>query len=238
MADQDRRPNVIRVLVDLQQDETAKHQQVEEQGLDPGLALLRNWQAQRLAGTYADLLADPEYAAASRFFLSDIYAARDFSQRDHDFERLYHLLSRFLPAQSLHLLRRSLDLNHLSYELDRRLLGALVDELGVRDALTPELYTQGYRLCDHYDERAFQIREIVAVIEEVGAGARLPLVGVSLRLARVPAHAAGWMELYDFLERGYRAFRPLKSVEKFARTIGQREMDLLERIYGGESNPF
>lgn len=233
-----RRPNIIQILFNLQRQDEGKHLPAPERALDPGMVLLRDWQSRRLARTYADLLLNPEFSAASRFFLSDIYAARDFSQRDQDFERLHELLARFLPPSSLQLLKDGLESNRLSNELDHHLLQVLVDRLGMGEVLSSGMYAEAYRLCDNYAERKCQIAQITKIIQEIGVGARLPLVGISLRLARKPAEAAGWFELYDFLERGYAAFRPMKDVETFARTIEQRETDLLERIYAGESDMF
>jgi hypothetical protein len=232
------RPKIIQLLLNLQRQDEGKHLPASERPLEPGVALLREWQSRRLAGTYADLLANPEFGTAGRFFLSDIYAARDFSQRDQDFERLHDLLARFLPPSSLQLLKDGLEMNRLSNELDHHLLQVLVNTLGMTEVLTPEMYTEAYRRCDNFDQRAHQISQTTQIIREIGAGSRLPLVGISLRLARKPAEAAGWFELYDFLERGYAAFRPMKNVEAFAQTIEQRETSLLERIFTGENDPF
>ena len=69
-----------------------KHQPVPAMELDPRLALLRGWQANRLACTYADLLNDPHDAPACQFFLNNVYAPTDFSQRDHDLARIHKFL--------------------------------------------------------------------------------------------------------------------------------------------------
>lgn len=82
-------PKVLKAVLSLQNDEEARLRRAEARALDPGLAVLRAWQSQRLARTYADLLDDPAYAPACRFFLSEIYAARDFSQRDAGGEQLF-----------------------------------------------------------------------------------------------------------------------------------------------------
>jgi hypothetical protein len=236
MTSQKKSVNVIRSLTRLGHQEEVRHQPIEATALDPDLARLRAWQTERLSKTYADLLADPEYGAASRFFLSDIYAPRDFSQRDHDFERLHSLLSRVLPPAYLKPLRDALEMNRLAGELDHLLLGVLVDRMGITGEISPEDYAEAYRICDNYELRRYQIQQSVGVIREVGEGARLPLAGVTLRLARTPAQAAGWLELYDFLERGYEAFRRMKKINAFAETIEQREMHILNRIYAGESD--
>ena len=200
--------------------------------------MLRGWQADRLARTYADLLADPRYTPACKFFLSDIYAPRDFSQRDHDLHRIHRFLSRVLPAQTIQLLTDTVELNSMTNTLDDRLLHVLVDQLGVKDTLTPELYAQAYRICDNYAGRAHQIDLTRSILMQVGEGARLIVVGVAMKIAELPAQRAGWGELYDFLERGYAAFKQLRDVKTFVGTIAQRERRILDQIFSGNPDPL
>jgi hypothetical protein len=237
-ASKPERPNVVRLLFQLKQKEELNHQAVPGKRLDPKLALLREWQSNRLAGTYADLLANPAFEPACRFFLSDIYAARDFSQRDSDFERLHEVLSRYLPAQMLKLLHDAIELNRLSYRLDQLLLETMIDRLDLTGGISPQLYAEAYRLCNNYEQRVHQIEQMAQILREVSLGARLPLVGVSLRVLARPARAAGWWELYDFLERGITAFKPMRDSETFVNAIATRERLILDRIYTGEADPF
>jgi hypothetical protein len=60
----------------------------------------------------------------------------------------------------------------------------------------------------------------------------------SLRLVRQPVYRAGWSEVYDFLERGYQACRPMRDVKYFVKTIYQRECTILEQIFAGDDDPF
>ena len=237
MAKMRKPPKILKAVFDLQHREDVRPRLPEDQALDPQLAALRDWQARRLARTYADLLNDPEYAPACRFFLSEIYAARDFSQRDASGEQLYRLLRRYLPDEMLRPLTEALALNRLTNALDADLLQAL-RSIGGAEAITGEAYASAYRLCDNYEERVNQIERIGAILREVGAGARLPLVGFTLRAARLPARRAGWVELYDFLFRGYQAFQPMKDTGFFVDTIEQRERLLLDRIYSRHPDPF
>jgi uncharacterized protein with WD repeat len=68
----------------LREIQTLEHERVQAGPLDPKTALLRNWQSERLARTYAGFTQNPRYKPALRFFLEDLYGARDFSQRNHD----------------------------------------------------------------------------------------------------------------------------------------------------------
>ena len=234
----DDKVNPVRVMMDLQRSPETQRQEVPGRGLEPRMALLRAWQSERLKHTYADFLADEHSTPACQFFLSDVYAPQDFSQRDHDLEKLHGLLSHLVPAPMLSLLADAIELNQLSNNLDIRLLEALVDELGMVGEITPALYASGYRVCDNYTERVRQIDLMTRILREVGKGAGQPLVTITLKAARLPAQRFGWQDLHDFLVRGHAAFRRLGLKNELASTIQQRETRILDRIFAGESEPF
>jgi hypothetical protein len=238
MSDQPKRPDAALLLYDLQHRAELQQQPVAGVALDPQLAVLRTWQSQRLAQTYADLLADPHSGPACRFFLSDIYAPRDFSQRDHDIEQIYAFLVRVLPSHTLRLLSEVIELNRLTNALDNALCQVLVDQQQVTNSITPEQYAAGYRLCDNYDKRVQQINLITQVLKQVGAGSRLAVVGLAMKLTRGPALRAGWVELYDFLARGYAAFKQLRDMPSFVGAIDKRERRILDQIFAGNPEPF
>jgi hypothetical protein len=129
-------------------------------------------------------------------------------------------------------------MNHLSNQLDLALLRVLVDELAVTDTITPQLYAEGYRRCNNYDQRKYQIDLLTQILREVGKVAQNPLVGPASHLARGPAQRAGWIEVYDFLQRGYTALRKIRKTDKFVQVIEQRETTILERIYHHHPDPF
>lgn len=218
--------------------EKLKHQSVAGVPLDPQLALLRTWQSQRLARTYADLLADPRYRPACAFFLEDIYAARDFSQRDHDMEQMYGFMQRVFPAPMIHPLKLTVEVHAMTNALDARLLDVLVHQLGMADSIAEEQYAEAYRRCDNYVERARQIDLIHKIGSELDGIVQWPMTGAALAVAKGPARRAGWVELTDFIERGYRAFRHMHGAAYFLKTVRQREKLILDHIYGMEPNPF
>ena len=215
-----------------------RRERVEGGELDPQMALLKAWQAERLARTHADLLESERYGPAGEFFMEDVYGARDFSQRDHDVLRVYESMHRLLPRPMLHALELVIELNALTHELDERLLDVLVDELGVTDEITAEQYAEAYRIADNQAERRRQIDLIDELGREIEALVRKPAVGLALKLARVPARIAGWHELQDFFERGFAAFKHMRGADEFLTTILGRERRILDRIYAGADDPF
>lgn len=228
----------LKLLNPLRQGEVGRPPTPAEQELSPEIALLRRWQSARLAHTHADLLADPRYRAASRFFLSDIYAPRDFSRRDESIEQIYRAMDDVLPHLMSETLAQIVALNELTRRLDRQLLEILTTELGMRDTLTAAQYTEAYRRSDAYEARKRQIELIAEVGANIEKLVELPFVGTALRLAKVPARLAGWADIHDFFARGFEAFQAMNGAEPFLETIRSRELALLERIFAGEQNPF
>ncbi len=231
-------PTLLNALLKLQSEDDAAPQKVGSSALNPYLELLRQWQVERLQQTYSDFLGDKQFRPACQFFMSDVYGPRDFSQRDHDFERLHESLARYVPESMLRVLRETIELNRLTYSLDQALLAVLVEELGMSQTLTGELYTQAYRRCDNYAAREQQIDRLVKLVRETGRVTKLPLVGVSLKLARKPAQRAGWSAVYDFLAYGLNASQSIDDIAPLAEAIERRERWILEQIYAGNPDPF
>jgi hypothetical protein len=213
-------------------------EEIERSGLDPKMALLRVWQAERLARTYEDLLQQPRYRPACLFFLKDIYAARDFSQRDHDLETMYDFMRRFVPDAVSRPAALTIKLHRMTEQLDSQLLDVLVSQLGVVDSITVEQYAEAYRRCNNYRPRVEQIEAIVDICNHIDDIVRNPVTGPALKIARRPLRAAGYGEVVTFLERGYDSFKRMHGSHHFRKTLHERELDALDRMYAHDPDPF
>lgn len=230
--------DAAQLLTHLVEARPGRHVEVEPGELPPDIKLLREWQSERLAWTHRDLLQHPRFRAATLFFLSDVYAPRDFSQRNHDIQKAYDAMRKAVPERVVHTLAETIELHQFTDELDAKLADVLFGQLGVVDAITGEQYAEAYRICDNYDERVRQIEMILTIGRSVDKVVRLPFIGLTLRLAHAPAMLTGWSELQSFLERGYAAFKRMKGAEEFLTIIQRREIDILDRIYANDPDPF
>jgi len=230
--------DAARLVAALRKHDELSHRRVGPGALSPEKALLRAWQARRLARVYADFLADEQYAPACRFFLDNIYAPRDFSQRNTDIIRIHDFMMKFIPARALKTLTLAIELNHFTEALDDKLLHVLLEEVGMTDSLSEEQYAEAYRLCNNYDDRVKQIDMIIAIGRDLERLVKHRTIGWTLRLARGPAYRAGWNELQDFLEHGYTAFRRMGNADKFLDAVHDRELQILDNIYSDKSHPF
>lgn len=197
-------------------------------------ARLRAFQAERLAQTYADLLASPRYGPAAAFFMSDLYGANDRSARDESVNKVVPILARMLPSGAVHALAIAVCLDALSEELDLAMVFALREEGGL-EGLDHARYARAWRRCGRRADRQRQIGLIGDVGEVLDRLTNMTSVGIALRLMRGPAQAAGFGGVQDFLERGFRAYAHMGDATEFLATISSRETAIAERLFAGES---
>lgn len=202
----------------------------------PWLAEVRRWQAQRLATSFSDLLADQHTRPAATFFLSDLYADRDFTRRDQSIATVVPLMARWLPASLLRALGEAVTLGALSHALDLRVVRALCAQK--LSELDPQRYASAYRSAGCPRLRGYQIDLIVAVGQTLDRAVHKRGVSGLLRASRVPARLAGVVPLQQFLERGFSAFAALDGASDFLHTIATRERAVSRRLFAGDPQPF
>ncbi len=197
---------------------------------DPVLAqrwrAVKSWQSQRLQTTYADLLASPRYGPACRFFLDELYAAKDFSQRDNEALRVVPKLARMLPDRAIETMALAVELDELSETLDARvarLINLPIDEAD---------YVRAYRAAGTYEERARQIEMIDRIGRSLERLARIPFLSGMLHMMRAPAEAAGLGHLHHFLASGFDSFKAMGEAGEFLATIRARETALMRKWFG------
>ena len=198
---------------------------------------LRTWQADRLAATYRDLLDSARYHDAARFFLTDLYGPKDFSERDHEIERILPTMSATLPAAGIRTIALAIEVDALSEELD----AAMVAELRHARAMakiTGEAYAEAYRRAAHRRQRERQLELIGEIGTSLAALTRKPLIRAALRVMRGPARLAGLAELHLFLEHGYEAFHRMGDSAEFLAAIADREGSILRQLFEGAPKPF
>jgi hypothetical protein len=191
---------------------------------------LKEWQAARLAGTYADLLASPRHRPAAEFFLSDLYGPKDFRSRDEELARVVPIMVHVLPAKALMTLLEAVKMDTLSESLDSAMVFAL-RKLGRNKAIDWPAYVAAYRACGRRKDREQQIILIDKIGKTLDRLTRMPLIHFSLKLMNGPAHMAGLGDLHSFLQRGFDAFSCMKGADEFLAIVTERETALMKELF-------
>jgi hypothetical protein len=194
---------------------------------------VKHWQAQRLASTHYDLLHEPRFRDAARFFLDDLYGAKDFSQRDAELARVIPKLARTLPDAALATLADAVELDAMTERLDEAIAMRL--RRADPDAISEASYAAGYRAVATRAEREHQLDLILAIGRSLDRLVRHPLIGALLAAMAGPARLAGLAAMHDFLMAGFRAFKDIGGASEFLARIDQRERLILDRLFAGET---
>lgn len=199
--------------------------------LDARVTALKEYQQQRFARTYADLLASERYRAAARFFLEELYGPGDFSRRDAQFSRVVPALVRLFPKAVVQTVAALSQLHALTESLDTAMAAH-----STRADWTPASYVQAWQQTGRSADRAAQIAQTVAVAADLDALTRKRLLRKSLHLMRGPARAAGLGELQHVLETGFDTFAAMGGAEEFIAWVGARERSFAAALYAAEGD--
>jgi hypothetical protein len=205
--------------------------------LDAAVRAIKLYQHARFGMTYADLMAQPRYARAAEFFLTDLYGPADFADRDAQFARIVPALVRLFPEHIVHTVSELAELHALSERLDTAMARAW--RARAPDAAAPggAAYGLAWRDVGEPLSRERQIGLMVSVGQALDRYTRNAWLRQTLRLMRGPASAAGLAALQGFLERGFDTFRDMAGAEFFLDTIASRERALALRLFGGDPAP-
>jgi hypothetical protein len=207
--------------------------------LQAALRAVKAFQAERFAGTYVDLLASPQYGAAARFFLEDLYSDKDYSQRDAQFSRIAGALQRIFPQQVVATAVALAELHLLTEELDWQMASKWLlyaTTLRKRDV---ELYIACWRSVGRSVDRLRQLNMVLTVGKDLDRLTRTPGLRLMLRMMRGPARAGGMGSLQSFLESGFDTFANMSgngsSAAAFLDVIRTRESSWINRLSVGDA---
>ncbi len=115
-----------------------------------------------------------------------------------------------------------------------------LDELGdARDQQPTELrYRQGLRQRRQHPARRRQVRCVAELGRRLERCIRSRMIQTTCRMVRKPAHAAGFANLYDFMDRSFRVMKPVPSVGLLLEQLAAREDAIMEKVFACHPSPF
>ncbi|PTQ88196.1 FFLEELY motif protein [Agitococcus lubricus] len=198
---------------------------------------VQKWQTQRLKQTHAHLLLDERYQAVTQFFLSDMYGGLDLTVLANEIERALPTTIRLLPDSVMRTAAVALELNAITGDLDEKVASYIFETLKATE-VNEDVMSEAYR---HTGSRELRQRQM-DLARELGTGldkyVRNRIIYATFKIASKPLHMAGLGGLYDFLDRGFAAMRPMGSAQEFLDMFISREEAIMNKLYNNESNPY
>jgi hypothetical protein len=197
---------------------------------------LQDYQGQRLTRSHASLLSVPGNQAAIGFLLDEVYAGKDLLPVARDIRRAVNKAASLLPDRVMATSASVLEAAILTQELDEALTDTLHDSLD--GPLNDDLYGHAFRTLGRADARQRQLDLIGEVGHHVDRYVRGRMIQATFRMVRRPVHAAGFGNLYDFLDRGFGAMRELDSAGRLLAELTRTEAAIMARLFAGHPTPF
>lgn len=195
---------------------------------------VKQFQSRRFRGTYTDLLAAGPYAAATRFFLDELYGGKDDTERDQQFARIAGAVERLFPKDVGMTAAALAQLHALTESLDHGLARALRPG----EPLDAGAYVRAWREMGCRAQREQQLDKVLEIGSELARLTRLPGLRLMLKMMRAPAAAAGMTTLQAFLETGFDTFaeitRSRAGVMPFLDAVQARERRLLVLLFDSD----
>jgi hypothetical protein len=203
--------------------------QAQAAGMDAAVNEVKQLQARRFRATYADLIQDPTFAPATRFFLDELYGVHDFAERDAQFGRIAGAVERLFPEAVAQLAVDLAETHALTEVLDHELARHWLTQ---NPDLSPALrYTLSWRRANDRPARERQLAVVQHMGLELQRLTRKKALRMALRMMRNPARAAGLDSLQHFLESGFDAFAALGDARPFLDTISTRESHWIVTLF-------
>ena len=195
---------------------------------------VKTFQSKRFAFSYADILSDPRYTSAARFFLSELYSPRDFSERDAQFSKIAGALERMFPESVVQTATALAQVHALTERLDDAMAQAWLarpQHNPSGDGPDPSTYWRLWQAVGQRSARNEQLQTVLSLGSQLDRLTHTRGLRTLLKMMRGPAVAAGLSELQSFLEAGFDTFAAMEDAAGFLTTIEHREGALIDALF-------
>lgn len=208
----------------------------EDAQLNDKLNEVQTWQRARIRQTHSTLFEKPQNQMMANYFLNQLYGGESF-------KKLAEQLSRILPkAKKLERLAKESALETgtmaiqaaiLAIELDMHLAQWLIDkDLSVNE----ENMLASYRAVDESAERRIQINTLKEVCYRTDKYLNSFMLRKAFSLAKGTAYRHNYQPLYDFIDAGFIAMKPLDSVSDFIDSFCARELMIIDQVHDADND--
>ncbi len=202
---------------------------------------VQTWQKQRIQRTHAKQFAEKQNILMSEYFLNRLYGGPDFDALAGQIARLVkyaHKAEKLIPENAIKTGTAGVTLAILAVQLDEEVAIQLLEDYPNNPALTDEMMRLTYLKLNQGENRLRQLR----LLDELGISLdkymRSFMVQAAFKMCKGAAAKYHFEVMYDFMQDGFLALKPLKSAEKFVKEFTAIERQIVDKVHAGDLNPF
>ena len=195
---------------------------------------VQTWQQARLQQTHRALFEQPKNQLMADYFLTKLYGGDEF-------EILAKQLARILPkAKKLERLAKESALEAGSMGIQAAIFAIELDLHLAQWLLAQDLLVNeenmltAYRAVDEEAERRIQISNLKNVCYRTDKHLNTFMLKKAFSLAKGAAYRSNYQPLYDFIDAGFKAMKPLSSVSSFIEPFCERELLIVDEVHNGD----
>ena len=208
----------------------------EDAALNKKLNEVQSWQQTRIKRTHSTLFEQPKNQLMADYFLTQLYGGDEFKVLAEQLGRILpkaKKLERLAKESSLEAGSMGIQASILAIELDLHLAQWLLEqELAVNE----ENMLLAYRTVDEADERRVQINNLKDVCYRTDKDLNSFMLKKAFAMAKGTAYRYNFQPLYDFIDSGFKAMKPLKSVSSFIEPFCARELEVIDEVHAMDND--
>ena len=208
----------------------------EDAALNEKLNEVQSWQQERIKRTHSTLFEQPKNQLMADYFLTQLYGGDEFKVLAEQLGRILpkaKKLERLAKESSLEAGSMGIQASILAIELDLHLAQWLLEqELAVNE----ENMLLAYRTVDEANERRVQINNLKDVCYRTDKDLNSFMLKKAFAMAKGTAYRYNFQPLYDFIDSGFKAMKPLKSVSSFIEPFCARELEVIDEVHAMDND--
>ncbi len=202
---------------------------------------VQTWQKQRIQRTHAKQFAEKQNILMSEYFLNRLYGGPDFDALAGQIARLVkyaHKAEKLIPENAIKTGTAGVTLAILAVQLDEEVAIQLLEDYPNNPALTDEMMRLTYLKLNQGENRLKQLRFLDELGISLDKYMRSFMVQAAFKMCKGAATKYHFEVMYDFMQDGFLALKPLKSAEKFVKEFTAIERQIVDKVHAGDLNPF
>lgn len=199
------------------------------------------WQKQRMQRTHAQQFAEKNNALMAQYFLNRLYGGPDFDALAGQIARLTkyaHKAEKLIPDNAVKTGTAGVNLAILAVQLDEQVAQQLLQNYPAQAPLTDEMMRQCYLQLDQGENRLKQLALLDQLGKSLDKYMRSFVVYTAFKMCKGAAAKYNFEVMYDFMQDGFLAMKPLKSAEKFVTGFTAVERQIIDKVHAGDPAPF
>lgn len=199
------------------------------------------WQKQRMQATHSKQFAEKQNVLMSEYFLNRLYGGPDFDALAEQIARLMkyaHKAEKLIPENAVKTGTSGVSLAILAVQLDEQVAMQLLEDYHPHEALNDEMMRLTYLKLDQGQSRLKQLDLLDQLGFSLDKYMRSFMVQAAFKMCKGAASKYNFNIMYEFMQDGFLAMKPLKSAEKFVKDFTAVERQIIDKVHAGHLYPF